>query len=191
MCARQRKSSGKMAKIRRIYVSLHTRSNNGRIEAFAGGGAFSMSYRAHKCKRNLLSFKVAKRLFRGKSPPWMQAWKQTRFVASANVKTNEDAAANDRGVAFSHADCRLELPGKIYRDGRGWKRRKRCFFPWPFIKDSARDEREKKKRGERKKKKKNMDRHFSVGKIFPRLKFRRERDDEEKFPGTKANWRTR
>lgn len=74
-----------------------------------------MSYRAHKCKRNLLSFKVAKRLFRGKSPPEC-SWRQTRFVASAQCKdANKDAVANDREVAFSQADCRLEPRGDSLR----------------------------------------------------------------------------
>lgn len=125
-----------MAKIRRIYVSLHTRSNNGRMEAFAGGSAFQWVIGTHKCKRNLLSFKVAKRLFRGKSPCECN-WKQTkRFVAAANVKMNEDAAMQMTMklhlVERIDLNCQERFIMKI-EDEKEW-----CvIFPTNFTKDST------------------------------------------------------
>lgn len=75
MCAQQRKSSGKMAKIRRIYISVHTWSERPITvlrKLLPATVCPLMNYGAHKCKKkekNLLSLKVLrKRLFRRLNP---------------------------------------------------------------------------------------------------------------------------
>lgn len=182
MYARQRKSSGKMAKIRRIYVSVHTRSERPITVArklLLATVCPSMSYGAHKCKKkkrkNLLSLKVSrKRLSRRRIPRLLKTGRflsHPRDTKTANVRT---WTANDRKVAFSRANCRLESRGRFIIANEAVK----SDVSGAFI-----IEREKERESVATKKggKKNADRYFSVpGGIFPRLKFRRWREERER-----------
>lgn len=80
----------------RIYTYTHTPSavraaNNGRMEAFGGkamcaGPRTPMSYTVHKCKRNLLSLKVAKRV--------------ADFLRTSFAVVKRDEAGNERTGRF-------------------------------------------------------------------------------------------
>lgn len=99
MCATKEveRKNGEDTENLRHRVHTVRAANNGRTEAFGSEVTWrraSMSYTAHKCKRNLLSFKVAKRQFRGPSRKSALETGKKICRGRADVKINKEAVAN-------------------------------------------------------------------------------------------------